>query len=400
MQKSAHAVAEFLTVTICTLAFALTFLGICSLLLTGNTPSGRDIVSYWAAGQQLADHANPYDADAILRIERSAGFPGSSTALIMRNPPPALLFALPLGFIGLQTGALMWAVTLIACLIASVRMLWNMHGRPKDYLHFLGYTFGPALACVLAGQTSLFALLGIVLFLRLHRTRPILSGVSLWLCALKPHLFLPFGIVLLAWIIITKSYRVLVGFALALGGSCAIVFCFDPLAWAHYHRMMSTSGIGREFIPCLSVALRLGLDPDAIWLQYTPTILACVWAICYFWKQRDDWDWMEHGSLVLLVSILAAPYAWFTDQVLVIPALLQAAYLAPTRSLVAVLALVSASIEIELLLSVPMHSFLYLWTAPAWFVRYLWSIRVRADQLRKEHGPLSVVVAGAFTTTG
>ena len=31
---------------------------------------------------------------------------------------------------------------------------------------------------------------------------------------------------------------------------------------------------------------------------------------------------MTHGSLVLLVSVLVAPYSWFTDEVILIPAML------------------------------------------------------------------------------
>ena len=111
----------------------------------------------------------------------------------MRNPPSALLLTLPLGFFGLRAGALLWSLFLLACLVLSVRMLWAMHGRPRNQLHWLGYTFAPALDCLMSGQMSLFVLLGLVLFLRLHRSRPFLAGASLWLCMLKPHLFLPFG---------------------------------------------------------------------------------------------------------------------------------------------------------------------------------------------------------------
>ena len=82
--------------------------------------------------------------------------------------------------------------------------------------------FAPALACLLAGQISLFALLGLVLFLRLHKTRPLLSGVSLWLCALRPHLFLPFCVVLILWIIATRSYKILLGALAALAMQCSV----------------------------------------------------------------------------------------------------------------------------------------------------------------------------------
>jgi len=35
----------------------------------------RDTSSFWATGQQLAHHANPYDEAAMTRIEHSAGCP-------------------------------------------------------------------------------------------------------------------------------------------------------------------------------------------------------------------------------------------------------------------------------------------------------------------------------------
>ena len=48
--------------------------------------TGRDFIQYWALEQQLAHRANPYNADAILRIERAVGMdkPG---VLISLSPP-------------------------------------------------------------------------------------------------------------------------------------------------------------------------------------------------------------------------------------------------------------------------------------------------------------------------
>jgi hypothetical protein len=49
-----------------------------------------------------------------------------------------------------------------------------------------------------------------------------------------PHLFLPFGIVLILWATITRSYKLLVGTAIALGVSTVIALILDPLVWTHY----------------------------------------------------------------------------------------------------------------------------------------------------------------------
>jgi hypothetical protein len=382
--KKLRVVAEFLVVGICTVTFALSILGICASLLGSDAAGRRDFVEYWASGHLLTHHANPYDGGAILGLERSAGFPSGIPVLIMWNPPPALLLVLPLGFLGPTIADLLWLLLLLTCLVASVRMVWIMHGLPRNQVHWLGYSFAPAIACLLAGQVSIFVLLGLVLFLRLYRSHPFLAGVSLWLCLLKPHLFLPFGVVLLVWAIITRSYKLLAGTAIALGVSTAIAFILDPLVWVHYRQMMSTMSTARmqqEIIPCVSIVLRWIISPKTMWLQYLPSALGCIWALAYFRKHYNHWDWMEHGSLLILVSILVAPYTWLMDQAIVIPALLHAAYLTRSRSLVAILALASAVIEVGILRGTPpTHSTFYLWTAPAWLAWYLYAIRGTAAQ--------------------
>ena len=382
--KKLRSIAEFLVVGVCTVTFALTILGICASVLGSDAAGRRDFAEYWASGYQLAHHANPYDGDAILRLERSVGFPSGIPVLIMWNPPPALLLVLPLGFLDPTAADWLWLLLLLASLVASVRMVWIMHGRPKNQVHWLGYSFAPALVCLLAGQVSAFVLLGLVLFLRLHQSRPFLAGVSLWLCLLKPHLFLLFGAVLLVWTIITRSYKLIAGTAIALGVSTAIAFMLDPLVWVHYSQIMSTMSTARmqqELIPCLSIMLRWIISPKTMWLQYLPSALGCIWALAYFKKHYDHWDWMEHGSLLMLFSVLLAPYTWLMDQAILIPALLHAAYLTRSRSLIAILALTSAVIEIGTLRGLaPTHSAFYLWTAPAWLAWYLYAIRDRAAE--------------------
>jgi hypothetical protein len=247
-------------------------------------------------------------------------------------------------------------------------------------MHLLAYSFAPALSCLFSGQVSIFVLLGMVLFLRLHCNHPFLAGASLWLCLLKPHLFLPFGVVLLGWIFFTRSYRILAGTVVAVAISSIIATILDPQVWLQYVQMMSTERVDRGIIPCLSALLRLYVPPHTLWLQCTPSVLGCIWALCYFLKHRDRWDWMKYGSLLMLVSVFVAPYTWFMDQAVLIPALLHGAYLTRSRTLIAILALMSAAIEIAVLRSVGLlHSAFYAWTAPAWLVWYVIAIRPKPE---------------------
>jgi hypothetical protein len=374
--KILRAIVEFLVVGVCTVAFALTIVGICASVLESDAAGTRDFVEYWAAGHQLVHHSNPYDEQkAILPMERAAGYPPGLPAFIMPNPPTALPLVAPLGLFGPKVAELLWLAVSLGCLIASVQMIRTMHGSPRNQIHWLGYSFAPALSCLLSGQITIFILFGLALFLRLHRSWPFLAGLSLWFCLLKPHLFLPFGIALLAWIVVTRNYKILAGVASSIAISSAITFLLDPSAWTHYGQMMSSRRPDLLSIQCLSIVLRNYMG-HTVWVQYLPVALGCVWALAYFRRYRDDWDWMAHGSLLMLVSVLVAPYSWLMDQAILIPALLHAAYLTRSRGLIATLALASAAVEVGILRGSPLlHSSLYLWTSPAWLAWYLYAIR-------------------------
>jgi hypothetical protein len=361
--------AEFLIAIAGGLALALTILFLFAIPVAGKLSASRDFVSYWATGQQLVRHANPYDRDAVAALEHDAGLTVRAV-LIMRNPPWALPLAYPLGFLPLRLAGILWSLLLLACLVISVRVVRRLHGSPPNRIHWLGLAFTPGLICLTMGQTALFALLGLVLFLRLHKSRPFAGGAVLWLCALKPHLLLPFAAALVAWIIVSRAYRLLAGAISALALSSAAAFLIDPTAWRDYIRLMRSPAVENEFIPCLADALRHWVLPQAAWLQFLPGALCCIWALIYFWRRRAVWDWVTNSSPLVLVSFLAAPYCWFYDQCLAIPALIHGAYVTRSRKLLAALALAILVMDGEIC-GVQVFSPLWLWTAPAWLVWYL-----------------------------
>jgi hypothetical protein len=371
--NTGYDIAELSIAVVSGLALALTALFLCVAPLTPKIAGVRDFSVFWATGQQLVHHANPYDEAAMLSVERAGGTPAVYGVHYMRNPPWALPIAYPLGFMGVRLGTLLWSLLLLGCLWTSVQIVWQVHGRPRKLLNFLGLSFAPALMCLIVGQTAIFALLGLTLFLRLHRSKPFLAGVSLWLCLLKPHLFLAFGVVLLAWVVVNRSYMVLLGAAAALVASLALTWLMEPTAWADYAHMMHNDGIATEFIPCWSVALRLWIHPSAMWIESILPVASCVWALFFFWKRRRTWDWARDGSSVVLVSILCAPYCWLYDQAIGIPALLDGAYHTTSRILLALLCAGSVVVEVQMTRGVQLPSPFLLWTAPAWLAWYLFA---------------------------
>ncbi len=367
--------AELASALAVALAIAMTSLFLAVLPLIHHLAVSRDFVVYWATGQQLVHHGNPYDATAMGQTEHGAGFDGKGV-YYMRNPPWSLPLALPLGFMSARVAALPWSLFILGLLIWSVRMLWKMFGTPGTHLEWLGFCFPPALICVIAGQTAIFLLLGLVLFLRLYAKHPFWAGAALWFCTLKPHLLLPFAVVLLLWIVLTRSYRIALGAIAAIAASCAVTELLDPHAWSQYSHWAHNSGIANEFIPCLSVMLRNAINPATHWLVFVPALAGCAWALVYFWPRRHAWDWLEHGNLVLLVSVFVAPYCWLWDHSLAIPALLYGVARTTSRSMIAVLALLFVALIVQpFAFQVGLNSKLFLWPAAAWLLWYVVALR-------------------------
>ena len=363
-------------------AGVLLAVSICFLGYTTSTDSvaNRDFIAYWAAGQQLVHGANPYDANQIFAIQRSADWHGSPM-LIMRNPPSGLFLTLPLGVVSLKTGYLLWSLLIFGAWLGSIHMIWIINGQPNNLLHFIGYFFAPAIACFLLGQMAAFVLLGLTLFLYFHRRRPMLAGAALVLCALKPHLFLPFGTVLLVWVVAHRAYRLLSGAAIALAISSAVPLIFDPSIYGQYAAMARTSGVKDDMVPTLSEFLRIAIKPDAYWLEFLPAVAGCLWAIWYFRRHRAVWDWNTHGLLLVPVSFLVAPYAWFFDAIILLPSLLYAAYRARPSALAILFGLLAVA-GVLLLHGTSAHSAWYVWSGPAWLAWYVWATRRCPSSMR------------------
>ena len=371
MKKSLRVVAASLIV----------LAGVCLLAtvyvvgLSDKNAGERDFISYWAAAQQLVHGQNPYDFQAVRALELAAGRNPSELVLMMRNPPIAFFLVLPLGFAGPKTALIAWLFTSIGVLCLASFLMWRLNGKPDSLFNYFGFGFAPVLACLMAGQFGIFLLLGVVLFLTLYRDWPFLAGAALLLCALKPHFFVPFGVALLFWCLTTKNgYRILAGACAAIAASSAFAYALDPHAWSEYSQMVRTGGALNEVVPKLSAELRLLIDPQAVWVQFVPEAIACIWAAWYFWTRRASWNWMDHGLVLLLVGAVCTPYGFLPDESLLLPAILAGVFrsIGLRRSLWP-LAMIAGAALVEVMMGAEIVSRAYLWTTPAWLCWYLYA---------------------------
>lgn len=287
-------------------------------------PSHHDTQWFWASGKLLVHGQNPYDREAVRGNERSLGLVVMGKDVPMpRNPPSTLFLMTLIGFLGPREAVIGWSLLLAFFFAVSVLAIRDMADAPfeRGYV-LLMWCFAPALSCIEVGQTGLIMLVGLALFLRFHESRPLWAGAALSLCVAKPHLLLPFGVVVLAWIVAQRKWVILSGVLAALAIESLFPMALYASVWPHYFAAMRTERVLDEFIPTFGTALRFLVNRNALWLEFVPAALGCVWAGWYFWRNRKQWDWRTHGSVVTLVSLVVTPYSFFTDQVLAIPAIL------------------------------------------------------------------------------
>jgi hypothetical protein len=347
--------------------------GVGFLLYTSRLTAQRDTIAFWAAGHLLLDHRNPYDSAAVLELEHAAGYMGQGPQVV-RNPPFALWIALPLGLATPFVAGAIWTLMTVVALFASIRLLRPMFPATQPRFVLLSYLFGPAIACVQLGQYGTVVTLGLICFLRWHESRPFLAGLSLVLVALKPHLLVPFAVVLACWILWRGAYTLLAGALLALVLPMLGIMWLVPGVWHDYLPMLSTASNDAPRVPTFASLVADATGWQTPWLPYLATILGCGWAVWYFASRRRQWHWVREGLTVVVASIWVAPYAWMSDQMVLLPAVV--ALLTRQRRSVWSFVLVNAVTLIPLLVGIDSMSPTYAWMPTAWLFWYLaWSAR-------------------------
>jgi hypothetical protein len=104
-----------------------------------------------------------------------------------------------------------------------------------------------------------------------------------------------------------------------------------------------------------------------------------MWFIYYWIKHHSSWSWINELPILLLVSQITSSYTWTYDQVILIPAVIQATVWILSdwkRWSTLFLAIFYLSINIlDLILHRTLSDFWFIWMAPAfliWFLLIRW----------------------------
>jgi hypothetical protein len=355
-----------------------------------------DYLEYWSAARALLNGQNPYDGGVLFPLQQ--GITAWDEPIMMWNPPWVLPLVAPLGALHWRTGQLLWLAFNLSAVLASAFWLWRLFAgtRSAPALAFAAsLLFAPTLFLLLLGQINGFMLLGLVGFVWfLQRDRAWLAGTLAALTAIKPHLLAPFALVLVLEACRNSRTRkaVLTG-AAVIAVCAALPLLVNPDIWSQYLQATSTSSANTHHTlsdwehPTLGYALRQAIPNRPFAAMFIPLAIVLPLVAGYWWKRRVNWNWSRELPRLTLVSLLAAPYgAWGNDLVLLLPAVLQAAaWLAADRRvwLQVKWAGIFFVLNLALLSTVTReHSMSNPWIAPATAAGYLlvgWSTRQQSS---------------------
>jgi hypothetical protein len=303
--------------------------GLTALVVVGYAFSRpfTDFGVYYTAAHLFAGHQNPYSLPEVFAAQKALGFDQSIPVMFL-CPPWVLTVIAPLGYLHSYVVAwLCWLAVLIAAVAIASKLLMDVYfgslripeiSYPSGYRYLFAFTFYPVLMALKFTQFSPLVFLGIAGYLHYQRKcRPFIAGLLLSMTLLKPHL------VLLLWLalLLDREWKTLCTAAAVAAAFSTVTLLRYPAAFNDYGDLMTGP------YPALTVSgVFAGIrgafeNPNNYWLQYIPAALGLIWTVFYWYKNRMNWTLTDRLPALITASVMAAPYGYTHDQILLMIAI-------------------------------------------------------------------------------
>ena len=342
-----------------------------------------DFVHFWASGRLNFQNENPYDPQNTERLQIMAGGDPSGTysISIMLNPPWAISFSMPFGLLNYSISRLLWLIFSIGLILLSSLWLWYIYaGNPKQrwVALLVVFIFAPTISVLEVGQIAPLLLIGLVgfLYFTVVSRNDWLAGVFVSIVSIKPQVTYLFLVALLFWVIQERRWLLVISSSMAVLILTLIAWIFNPHIILQYLGMLQTYQISDWANPTIGAYLRFfWFGTDKFWIQFLPSMIGGMWFIYYWYKHHSSWDWKNELPILLLISQVTALYTWTYDQVILIPAIIQATVWIMYDwkrwfTLFVVISYLSI-IFLDLYLHRTLSDFWFVWMAPALLLLYL-----------------------------
>jgi len=342
----------------------------------------RDFVEYWAATRLLLTGNNPYGPRELFELQRSVGWT-DSIPLLMWNPPWTLSFILPFGLASFDIAQFSWLLLNTFIVLLCAKQLWLLYGgAPTAYrtAWLVVLTFAPAYLVLILGQIGPLILLGLVGFLHCARAKHWKwAGALTILVSIKPHLLYLFWIALVLWIFEKRQWQLMIGVMVSGFIAATIPLLFSPSVYTDYIQLNRTAKLPTPFdwqTPTMGQAARVFFAPEAVWLQFVPSLIGVFWLLFHWHKSKNEWEWSAQLPILIVASLATTSFAWSFDYIVLLPAIIQAAsWLSGRQELscktpvIIVYVIIMALYMLVFFLSP--NDFWRFWLGPAFVIAYL-----------------------------
>jgi alpha-1,2-mannosyltransferase len=289
-------------------------------------PSSRDFVSFWGASQFAlsGQPALAYDNEALHALQlKAAKFEGGE--MPFPYAPAFLLLVLPFGLVPFPLGLILWSISGYIIYLLAVNRL-------HPGLAWAAAAFPPVFATAALGQNG-FVMAAIFLSgLALLPSRPLLAGMVLGCLILKPQLALMLPVAMLAsgqWrtiggAILSSSAVMIIG--LLLFGEAATTAWLEQVPL--YASIARDGLVGwHKLVSVYASARQLGLPEVLAFALHGAVAAAAAVAVWRIWRSAAPWQ--AKFAILSAATMLASPYLYVYDALILIPAF---AYLVQRRA--------------------------------------------------------------------
>lgn len=274
-----------------------------------------DFLAYHSSFQLFIQGIDPYNAQNLLQHQTQQSYVDHDLPAQMRYAPWTFPMMAPVLTFDLLTAAVIWFCCSVLFMLASSAITWKSvpHGeRDLAWAILAGALFVPNIDGLAWNQIGFLITLGIAgLFWSLVRGKDIYAGVFLAVISLKPHLFLPLGLALLAWILLKRRFAILYSCLITIGVLlAAAVYRFPSIvsSWLSW----TTDRTYDVSVPSVVGLVRscffefTGIAP--YWPMALIPGLVLVSLLAWLVKCKGDIDWGRTMPWLLGLSLAAAPF--------------------------------------------------------------------------------------------
>ncbi len=317
------------------LALAILAVVLAELVQNLRFPTARDFISFWGAGQlALAGHpATAYDNGALHAVQAAAARFSGGGEMPFPYPPALLLLVMPFALMPYAWGMAAWVISTLPLYFAAIRRMFPDSG-------LLPVAFLPVVVVAATGQNSFVMAALFIAGMALMPKRPFAAGLVLGCLVLKPQLALLLPIAVIA----ARQWRAVAGAAVSSIGVLLLgLLAFGTAATAAWLQQMplfmsiARDGlVGWHKLASVYASMRqAGLGADLALTIHGFIAVAAAIAVWRVWRSKADAGCK--AAVLAAATMLASPYLFLYDAIILIIPLLWLAKQGGKPALVATL---------------------------------------------------------------